>query len=415
MTTINPSSDNESEQEKTTKPIEKQLPQRSRQRRIALISLVVIFGVVGIIYFIYWLIWGRFELYTDDAYVGGNIVQVMSQVPGTVVNIYTDDTLLVIENQRIVQLDTADAQVELQNETSSLANTVRQVRQYFENAQAAQAEVILRNADLVKAQLDLKRRTGLVGEKAISREDLQHSRTAYDVAKAQYDLALHKLHSTLALVENTHLYDHPLVERAKANFKKAYLNFQRTTIVAPVTGYVAKRSVQVGQHVNMSTPLLAIIPLDKVWVEANYKESQLSRIRIGQPVELRADTYGSFTYHGKIMGLSAGTGSVFDLLPPQNATGNWIKIVQRLPVRIILNPQEFKDHPLRIGLSMKVTTNTFNLSGPLLATVPNKQPLYTTTVYAKQLKNADDLINKILRENGSNSYFPPSKLPTGIS
>ena len=305
-----------------------------QKRKIALISLSIIFLVIGLLWLFYWLIWGRFEVYTDDAYVNGNLVQLMSQIPGTVVAIYTDDTQLVNQGQIIATLDPADMEIALQHAGAVLAETVRQVRQYFENAERAQASLILRNADLMKAQLDLKRRTGLIGESAVSREEFRHYQTAATVAQARYHFSLRNLRSAQALVENAHLYTHPLVERAKANYKIAYLNLARTTIVAPITGYVAKRNIQVGQHIMPDTPMLSIVPLRETWIDANYKESQLTHLRIGQPVTLYADAYPDVTYHGTVFGLSAGTGAAFSLLPPQNATGNWIKIVQRLPVRI---------------------------------------------------------------------------------
>lgn len=389
--------------------------QKAQRRKFAMTMLTGIFLALGLIYLLYWLIWGRFEIYTEDAYVGGNIVQLMPQVAGTVVEVNANDTERVFTGQPLVRLNTADTQIALQQAQALLADTVRKVRRYFENVQAAQAELILRQADLKKAQLDFKRRIGLVGEKAISREEFEHKSTSYTVAKAQYDLALHKYRGALALVENAHLYTHPMVERAKANLKNAYLNRQRTTIVAPVTGYVAKRNVQVGQQVDRRTPMLTIVPLNEVWVDANYKESQLSRIRIGQAVKLTADTYGDFEYHGKVLGLSPGTGSAFDLLPPQNATGNWIKIVQRLPVRILLDPNEFKKYPLRIGLSMRVKVDTYQLKGELLATVPNAKPHYVTHVYADELKQVNELIDKILKESAPDMYLPPSKAVPGAT
>ena len=289
-------------------------------------------------------------------------------------------------------------QIALQHAKAVLAQTVREVRQAFENAERTQSLVILRNADLMKAQLDVKRRTGLVGESAVSREEFQHYQTALAAAQAQYNYALHSLRRAQALVENSHLYTHPLVERAKADFKTAYLNAERTTILAPVTGYVAKRSVQPGQQIMLNTPLLAIIPLNEIWVDANYKESQLNDLRLGQPVTLNADAY-SHIYHGKVFGLSAGTGAAFSLLPPQNATGNWIKIVQRLPVRIQLNTDEIRKHPLQLGLSMHVTTDIHDISGNMLAQKALNKPLYSTTVYAKQLSRANEMIDKILQDN----------------
>lgn len=381
-------------------------PETRRKRKIAMLTLGGFFLLIAVIWLFYWVIWGRFEVYTDDAYVNGNLVQLMSQVPGTVTEINTDDTQLVAQGQVIVKLDPADMDIALQHAQANLAETVREVRQHFENAQRAQADLILRNADLMKAQLDLKRRTGLVGENAVSREEFQHHQTAVTTAQAQYDYALHNLRSAQALVENAHLYSHPQVERAKADFKTAYLNSQRTTILAPVMGYVAKRSVQVGQQVMLNTPMLAIVPLREIWVDANYKESELKNLRIGQPVILHADAYPDVTYHGRVFGLSAGTGAAFSLLPPQNATGNWIKIVQRLPVRISLDPDELKRHPLQLGLSMRVTTNVHDVSGHMLAQKAEQKPLYTTDVYARQLAMANQFIDTILQENSPDMYLP---------
>jgi membrane fusion protein (multidrug efflux system) len=381
-------------------------PETLHKRKIAMLTLGGIFLFIGLVWLIYWVFWGRFEEYTDDAYVNGNLVQLMPQVPGTVIEINTDDTQLVLQGQTIIRLDPTDMEIALQRSKADLAQTVRTVKQYFEKAEQAQATLILRNADLMKAQLDLKRRVGLVGERAISREEMQHYQSANDVAQAQYDYALHQLRSAQALVVNSHLYSHPQVELAKANLKKAYLNLQRTNISAPVTGYVAKRSVQVGQQVAMNTPMLAIVPLNDVWVDANYKESQLSNIRINQPVVLYADANSDVTYHGKVVGLSAGTGAAFSLLPPQNATGNWIKIVQRLPVRVGLDPEELRKNPLQLGLSMRVTTNTYERGGHKLAPIASQRTFYSTDIYAKQLDLVDRLIDSILQENSADMFMP---------
>lgn len=383
-------------------------------RNVAMTWMAIIFLGIAIIWFFYWLFYGRFHEYTDDAYVNGNIVQLMPQITGTVVAINTDDTQYVEQGEVVIKLDATDREIALQRAQAALGQATRQVRQYFESAQQAQSVLIARQADLMKAQADLSRRTGLVGERAVSREELQHYTTAVKTTQAQYDSALHNLKAAMSFVENSHLYTNPIVERAKANFKSAYIDLQRTTIVAPVRGYVAKRNVQLGQQVSMSTPMLAIIPLDQVWVDANYKESQLDNLRVGQPVELKADAY-SAKYHGKVYGLSAGTGAAFALLPPQNATGNWIKIVQRLPVRISLNPNELKKAPLQIGLSMRVTTDTHDVSGNNLSQRNANQPIYSTHVYADQLKNVDQLITSILEDNAQDMYLPPLSLPTSTS
>lgn len=378
-------------------------PTNQRVKLLAEFTLIIV--IVGFIYFVYWLGWGRFHEYTDDAYVNGNMVQLMAQTSGTVVAIYTDDTRLVVAGQPMIRLDNADANIALLKAKAALALTVRQVKQYYENAEQAKITLSLRQADLVKAQLDFKRRQGLVGNRAISAEELQHYATALKAAQDRYELANHHLSATLALVNHTQLYNHPFVNKAKEVLRQAFLNAERTVIYAPVTGYVAKRAVQVGQYINRETNLLAIIPLDQIWVDANYKETQLKRLRIQQDVILNSDIYGGYVYHGKIVGLNVGTGNAFALLPPQNATGNWIKIVQRLPVRIALDPRELQKHPLMLGLSMDVTTYTRSLRGEVLPKQNNTKVLYATQIYAKQLAEANALILSILQANAVDEVF----------
>ncbi len=378
---------------------------RKHNRNVALSVFLILFLLIGLIWFFYWLLVGRFHEYTDDAYVNGNMVQLMSQIPGTVTQINADDTQLVTEGQVLIKFDPADTDVALQRATASLAETVRQVRQLFENAERAKATLVWRKADFLKADLDLKRRAGLVGNSAVSKEEYQHYLTQKETAEAQYQIALHDVKSAEALVANTHIYTHPLVQTAIANFKIAYLNAARTTVLAPVTGYVAKRSVQVGQRVLVNTPMLAIVPLHEVWVDANYKESQLSDLRIGQPVTLYADAYSDVKYHGRVYGINAGTGAVFSLLPPQNATGNWIKIVQRLPVRILIDPEELKKYPLQLGLSMRVTTDIHDTRGSRLAQVAENKPLYSTRIYAEQIEKANETIDGILRDNSPDMFI----------
>jgi membrane fusion protein (multidrug efflux system) len=370
-----------------------------RKRRRILNTIGAIFLIIGLICFLYWLCWGQFHEYTDDAYVDGNLVRLMPQVAGTVTTINTDNTQLVLQGQTLVKLDPTDTRIQLDRAKANLALTIRQVRELYENVQQTIATLILKKADLEKAKYDFKRRRGLVGERAISREEMQNYLTLMEGAQAQYDFAKSKYMAALSLVENTTLYQHPTVIAAEINLKNAYLNFVRTTVVSPVTGYVAKRAVQLGQQVSQRTSMMAIVPLNEVWIEANYKESQLGRLRIGQTVELIADAYEGFTFHGKIHGLSAGTGSAFDLLPPQNATGNWIKIVQRVPVRIDLDPEELKKHPLRIGLSVRVTTRTFNTDGDILTLNTKDQPTLITPVFNNQLAMAEQLIDEIVRNN----------------
>lgn len=378
---------------------------KKHKRNQLLTELSVIFIAIGLVYLIYWLHWGRFLEYTDDAYVNGNIVQLMSQTSGTVIAINTDDTHFVTAGEPLIKLDDTDANIALANAKAALALTARQVKQLYENAEQAKILLSLRQADLIKAQLDLQRRQGLVGDRAVSPEEIQHYVTALKTAQDSFDLAKHNLEAALSLVNNTHLYEHPLVRKAKEALKKAYLDEQRTIIYAPATGYVAKRSVQVGQQISPKSVLLAIIPLNQIWIDANYKESQLNRIRIGQSVSVYADAYSNVMYHGKIIGLSAGTGNVFALLPPQNATGNWIKVVQRVPVRVALIPKEIQAHPLRLGLSMRVTIHTRKQSGKVLSQLIDSQPIYTTHIYQNQLAQADKLINEILQANATDMVF----------
>lgn len=381
-------------------------PETLHKRKVAMIIFGAILLVLAVLWLLYWFIFGKYEEYVDDAYVSGNMVQLMPQVPGTVIEINADDTQLVREGQVIVKLDDADFKVALQGAKADLARTVREVRQYYDRVAQAQQKLILDKANLVKAQDDLQRRVGLVGNRAVSRESMQHFKTAVEAAQASYNASMHSLDAALALVENSSLYKHPAVETAKANLKMAWLNVQRTTIVSPITGYIAKRNIQLGQQVSPNSAMLAIVPLHDTWVDANYKESSLVNIRVNQPVTLYADAYPGITYHGSVEGLNAGTGSAFSLLPPQNATGNWIKIVQRLPVRIHLNPEELLKNPLQLGLSMRVTINTHDRQGQRMSSQTKPVIQYKTDAYAKQLAEIEPLIDAILKENSPDISLP---------
>jgi membrane fusion protein, multidrug efflux system len=380
------------------------------KRKHLLLILTAIFLLAGIIYLIYWLFIGQFYEATDDAYVNGNLVQVMSQIPGQVTTILADETDLVKKGQPVIILDQADTKIALDRAESQLAVTTRQVSQYFPNVEELKSKVVQQQADLEKVKGDLQRRQKLIATNVISREDFQHAQIAVDSAAAALALSKHQLAAAIDLVANSDLYHHPQTQQAIVNLRNAYLNWLRTTIYAPETGYVAKRPVQVGQQVNTNTILMIIIPLNQIWVDANFKETQLKNIRIGQPATLISDAYGrAIEYQGTVIGLSPGTGSSFDLLPPQNATGNWIKIVQRLPVRIIINPKQLADFPLRIGLSIAVTINTHDRSGPVLTPLPQTKVIYQTRNYSDRLKQADQLINRILKTNAKNVSYPASQ------
>jgi len=360
--------------------------------------LVIVILIAAIAYGLYYFLVARFHESTDDAYVNGNVVQITPQVTGTVIAVNADDTQTVKAGDPVVVLDPADARVALQQSEANLGQVVRQVRGLFADDNQYQAQVEVREADLSRAQDDLRRRMMVAQTGAVSQEEISHARDAVKSAQAALDAAKQQLASNRALTANTTIADHPNVEAAAAKVRDAYLANARNTLPAPVTGYVAKRSVQVGQRVSPGNPLMAIVPLNAVWVDANFKEGQLRHIRIGQPVELIADVYGSsVVFHGKVVGFSAGTGSAFSLLPAQNATGNWIKVVQRLPVRIQLDPQELEKHPLRIGLSMNVDVTIKDENGGQLGEAQNT--VYQTNVFDKYGDEADAEIARIIAEN----------------
>src|SRR3569623_465223 len=304
---------------------------------------------------------------TDDAYVSGNQVASSTQIPGTGVAVFTDDTQLVKAGQVLVKLDPTDAQVSLAKAKSALGQAVRQARQLVEVAGQNDATISSRQLELDRAQADLARREPLLAARAISPEEVAHAREAVKNASAALDMVKRQSAAAHALVDGTSIAENPSVLQAKAAFRATWISAKRAAILAPVTGYVAQRSVQVGQHVQPGQALMSVIPLHDLWIDANFKEVQLEHLRIGQSVVVDNDAYGrSVEFHGKVAGLGAGTGSAFALLPPQNASGNWIKVVQRVPVRIALDPAELRANPLRIGLSVKTTIDTSDTSGQRL-------------------------------------------------
>ncbi len=388
-------------------------PRRAERRRMLIIATGV-FLVAALVYAGYWMVYQRLYERTDDAYVQGNVVQITPQVAGTVVSVNTDDTDFVRAGDPLVILDRADAEVALEQAKAALAQTVREVRTLYvsnttwsANIAQREAEVGRAKTEVARAEDDLARRSKLVESGAVSGEEIDHARSAVTNARAALaaaEAALASAKQSLAtnqsLTEGTTIENHPNVERAAAKVREAYLAYARTTLPAPVSGYVAKRTVQVGQRVAPGTALMSIIPLDQLWVDANFKEVQLRRMRIGQPVTLIADAYGSAVeYHGTVTGLGVGTGAAFALLPAQNATGNWIKVVQRLPVRIMLDPQELAAHPLRVGLSMEAEVNVANAQGSALAAAPRAIPAYTTAAFTHDSEEADALVKQTIAAN----------------
>ncbi len=346
------------------------------KRRLRLITLGLAASLGAAVYGSYWLLFARHYQSTDDAYVNGDLVQITSEVPGTVIALKVDDTQAVGRGQTLLTLDPADAQVAMSDAEAGLARAVREVRTLLATAEELRARIADREIELKRAEDDYRRRSDLLKDGAVSSEELSHTKDSIAQMRANLTEACEQLNATTVQIDGTTLDRHPLVLAAEAAVRAAALALRRTRISAPVAGVVARRSVQVGQRVAPGTALMAVVPLDDVWVDANFKEVQLKDMRVGQPVHVRADVYGeSVNYHGKLVGLSAGSGSAFALLPAQNASGNWIKIVQRVPVRIALDPEELKAHPLRVGLSMTATVDVRDTSGTLIASQVRSVPI----------------------------------------
>jgi len=375
-----------------------------------LAALAAVLVTVGAVYGAYWAQVLRYHQSTDDAYVGGNVVQITPQISGTVVAIGADDTQFVKAGQALVRLDPADARVALDQAEAQLARTVRDVRNLYATSSQLAAAVQMRQTELNAAQSDLARRQRLGASGAVSGEELQHAADAVKTAQAELVAAQQQLVANRARVDGTTLQDHPQVRDAAAAVRNAYLTIERTELAAPVAGFVARRNVQLGQRVSPGTPLMAVVPLDQVWVDANFKEPQLAHMRIGQPVRLSADLYGGHVlYHGRIAGFGAGTGAAFSLLPAQNATGNWIKIIQRVPVRIALDPREIAVHPLQIGLSMKADVEVKGgADGARMPQVAINQAAWTMAVTGEDAASADARVQAIIAANQSAPLAAPT-------
>ncbi|KRE86947.1 hemolysin D [Rhodanobacter sp. Soil772] len=370
------------------------------KRRRALLIVAGIFVLAGLLWFLLWFFVLSTRVKTDNAYVGGNQVAISAQVPGTVVAILADDTQHVEAGQVLVKLDSTDADTRLAQARSALAQAVRGVRQQTSSATSADAQVVAARLDLKKAEADLQRRLPLIAAQAESPEIVQHLRDGVEQARAAVNAAEAQAAAAHAAIEGTDVAQNPVVMQARANFRAAWVAAQRNAIYAPVSGYVAERSVQLGNSVQPGQRLMTVVPLHDLWIDANFKESQLRHIRIGQPASVVSDLYGGdVEYHGKVIGLGAGTGSVFSLLPAQNATGNWIKVVQRVPVRIALDNRELDKHPLRIGLSTDVTVDIRHDQGSVLPDTSTPQPVAQTDVYDQMASKADAEAERIIRAN----------------
>lgn len=348
----------------------------------------------------YWNRYLRFVAYTDDAYVNGHVVEITPQISGTVVAIRADNTQWVKAGTPLVRLDPANATVALQRAEAQLAQTVRRVRSVFATTAQLHAQVAVRRTALARAESDYARRARLGHSGAVSQEDVQHAHDAERAARAALQAAEQRLAADQAWIDGTTVSTNPDVRAAAAKVHAAYLDYIRTLLPAPVSGFVAKRHVQLGERVSPGMPLMSVVPLSQVWVDANFKESQLADVRMGQPVTLTSDLYGSdVVFHGRVVGFGAGTGSAFALLPAQNATGNWIKIVQRVPVRIALNSTELAEHPLQIGLSMRAYIDVRHHDGPRMPRVAHRGDGASTSVFSSADHRAARVIARIIAQN----------------
>jgi membrane fusion protein (multidrug efflux system) len=372
---------------------------QGRRTRWLLIA-VTAFVVVGVGATAYWWVYARNYETTDDSYVAGDLVNVSSQISGTVVSIDADETDFVQKGQELVKLDDTDARIALQAAEDQLAKAVRQVHTVFTSRDELSAVLAQRRADLSRARSDLDRRKSLGESGAVSAEEISHAQDAVDAAQQAFIAAEQNLAGGVALLGRTGVSDNPDVQVAANAVENAWIALRRTSIHAPVSGYIARRAAQLGERTSQGNPLLSIVPLERLRVEANFKEVQLNRMRIGQPVKIVADIYGGeVEYQGTVAGLGMGTGAAFALLPAQNATGNWIKVVQRVPVRVALDPRQLAAHPLRIGLSTHASVDVRQDSGPQLAQAPRKDPVLNTDIYAIDMGEVTAHIAQIVADN----------------
>ncbi|KJV35854.1 hemolysin D [Luteibacter yeojuensis] len=336
---------------------------------------------------------------TDDAYVKGDMVTISSRVQGTVVEVAVEETDRVHAGQVLIKLDPVDARVSLMNAEGQLAQAVREAQAKVQQANQADAAIPQRRAQYEQARDEYNRRHPLLERRAVSAEEVDTGKRQMQQAQAALQAAEREAAAAHAQVDGTDIENYPAVVQARSQFRNAWVNSGRNAIVSPIEGYAARRQVQVGQRIQPGQDLLTVVPLQDLWVDANFKETQLEHIRIDQPVTVETDMYSDFKYHGKVVGLNAGTGSAFSLLPAENATGNWIKVVQRLPVRIAIDANDLRKHPLRVGLSTYVTVDTHDRDGHVLAESPRTKPLAVTNVYEQEMAQADEKAKEIIAAN----------------
>jgi len=378
---------------------EKDDPKAKRRKIIILSSIAAVFILAGLAWLLLYIFVFSQRETTDDAYIKGDMVTISSRVAGTVVEVAVEETDRVHAGQVLIRLDPVDARVGLMNAEGQLAQAVREAQARMQQANQADAAIPQRRAQYEQARDEYNRRHPLLERRAVSAEEVDTGKRQMQQALAALQAAQREAAAAHAQVDGTTIEDFPAVVQARAQFRNAWVNSGRDAIVSPIEGYAARRQVQVGQRVQPGQDLLTVVPLSDLWVDANFKETQLENIRIGQPVKISTDMYSDVDYHGKVVGLNAGTGSAFSLLPAENATGNWIKVVQRLPVRIAIDAEDLRRHPLRVGLSTDVNVDTHDRDGKVLAETPRTKPLAVTNVYEQEMARADERAMEIIRAN----------------
>ena len=373
---------------------------KSQQRKKGLSIFILLLLLISIGSAAYWYFFIKGFEETEDAYVSGNQVMVSAQVAGNISKINVDNMDPVQAGDVLLELDDTNAKLSFEQAKSNLANAVRQISQLNYTVKQLKSAVRANEITLAQAQGNLNRRVQLVKDGAIDKESFQHAKEAVELAKANLTTSQNQLEANQALLLDGPLSEQPQIQSAVSNLKQAWLNLERTKIRSPIKGYVARRNAQVGQAVSVGGALMAVVTTDQMWLDANFKETQLTHMRIGQPVEIHFDLYGKDkTFNGKVVGIEMGTGSAFSLLPTQNATGNWIKVVQRVPVRIQLDPQQLAENPLRIGLSATVKVNVSNSQGETLRDQAPSTTLYSTNVLQYDESAVNNLIKSIIRDN----------------
>ena len=373
---------------------------KSQQRKKGLSIFILLLLLISIGSVAYWYFFIKGFEETEDAYVSGNQVMVSAQVAGNISKINVDNMDPVQAGDVLLELDDTNAKLSFEQAKSNLANAVRQVSQLNYTVKQLKSAVRANEITLAQAQGNLNRRVQLVKDGAIDKESFQHAKEAVELAKANLTTSQNQLGANQALLLDGPLSEQPQIQSAVSNLKQAWLNLERTKIRSPIKGYVARRNAQVGQAVSVGGALMAVVTTDQMWLDANFKETQLTHMRIGQPVEIHFDLYGKDkTFNGKVVGIEMGTGSAFSLLPAQNATGNWIKVVQRVPVRIQLDPQQLAENPLRIGLSATVKVNVSDSQGETLRDQASSTTLYSTNVLQYDESAVNNLSESIIRDN----------------